>query len=171
MTRRRLIALVLVGLVALAATVGVGRWERSRWAARENAEMSSVYAAATSDGLISGRLDAYRLAPYFDCLLYHPPGHPQEVSALELCFDPNGILVETIDRLHGTPRFGTVRSDPSVSKTRLPVSRLEAAFLTVSAGIDPRLVGRLSGPTLPVSNTDLGISGSPGHRHSSNGTG
>lgn len=156
--RPRLPALVAAALVLLAGLALLGRWERDRNAAAQNHAMRSVYDVATSRGLDSTLLDAYRLDMQFDCLLYHPVGRPQDVAAYELCFDPHGRLVQTIDRHTGSPTFATLHEQPSLAAVRVPVHRLMAIFAARGVlATDPRFAGVGSdAPALPLVNGDTG---------------
>ncbi len=164
MSRRLGLPLVAVAAAALVGLVFVGRWEQRHNAANQNARMKSVFRLATSDGLLSRRLDAYRLASSFDCLLYAPPGDPTATSGLELCFDSQGRLVQTIDRRQATPRFASLQEQPSLATVRVPVPKLE--HLLVATGIyarDPRLKGAPLEPShLPIASSgDVGVFGVP----------
>ena len=163
-SRGRLLAGITAGIVLLGAMLVVGRWERGHNAAHENAVMARVFRLATAHGLISGQLDAYRLAGAFDCLLYHPPGRPDEVTALELCFGPTGRLIQTIDRRHDPPDYGDLQSQPSLATISVPVPKLLAAFFHVTGGQDSRIAGHFTDSTLPVGNNDIGARGTPPHR-------
>lgn len=160
MSPRLLLSLAGVALAVLVGLAFLGRWEQRHNAANQNARMAAVYRLATSDGLLSRRLDAYRLASAFDCLLYAPPGDPKATSGLELCFDGQGRLVQTIDRRQATPRFASLQEQPSLATVRVPVPQLE--HVLVATGVyarDPRLKGAPLGPThLPISSSgDVGV--------------
>lgn len=157
-TRPRVIYAVVPALALVVGLVFLGRWEEHHNAAVQNARMAAVYRLATSDGLISKRLYAYRLDWRFDCLVYSPPGRPSETNALELCFDPQGRLVETIDRRTPSPTFGSLREQPSLATVRVPVRRLLAALAALHAfQYDSRLAGvSRDRSTLPVRFDDLG---------------
>lgn len=148
-------ALALALLVAFASA---GRWESRRNAHIQNERMAAVFAKATSDGLISRRLWRYRLAAAFDCLSYKPVGEPRATNGLELCFWPDGRLVETIDRSSGTPHFASLLEHPALSTLRIPMPRLLRVFATAGAFKDPRWAGlsprHLS--RLPVGFADIG---------------
>lgn len=154
--------MVLIGLavllVSLAALAAIGRWERSRNAKRENDEMAAVYRRATSGGLISRRLNGYRLDQTFDCLVYAPRADPAAATGLELCFDAEGRLIETIDRSSGAPHFATLREEPGLATLRVSVSTLIGALRSLNAFADPRLAGvRLRQGILPVGFGDIGV--------------
>lgn len=142
----------------LAALAFAGRWESRRNASIQNERMAAVFAKATSDGLVSRRLWRYRFAAVFDCLSYKPPGEPAATNGLELCFWPDGRLVETIDRSSGTPHFASLLERPSLSTLRVPIPRLLQVFAAAGAFKDPRWAGlnprHLS--ALPVGFTDIG---------------
>lgn len=155
-TRRAYGASAVAALVVLAGFVALGRWEARHHAARENALMTAVYRMATSDGLASERLSAYRLGPTTDCLLYSPPGHPTWITALEVCFDPHGQVVETVDRRTPTPHIASLLEQPDLSTLRVPVHRLLGLFQSMGlfhsilAGYSPK------SSTLPVGFDDIG---------------
>jgi hypothetical protein len=151
---------VLSALVALAVLAGfaiLGRWERTRNARIQNEQMAAVFMRATSDGLASHRLDRYRLGWTIDCLTYVPRREPTALGGLELCFDREGRLVETIDRLSGTPHFASLQEAPGLSTIRVPVPRLLATFERAAGGRDPRLRGLPTNVSrLPTQNYDNG---------------
>jgi hypothetical protein len=128
--RRSAFVVPLVALVLLGGAVLAGRWEMRRHANDENSRMAIVYRAATARGLRSAALDAYRLAPAFDCLAYSAPAGP---DALELCFDPRGRLVETIDRRGVRPSIASLREQPSLATLRVPIHKLLTAFRAAGA--------------------------------------
>ncbi|HET8892641.1 MAG TPA: hypothetical protein VFM96_00890 [Gaiellaceae bacterium] len=160
MPRRELrMAIVLfVALAMLAALPFIGRWERNRNARTQNARLAAVFRRATSDGLVSHRLWRYRLDWSFDCLTYTPQGDPSATGGLELCFAPDGRLIETIDRSSGTAHFGELPEQPSLASLRVPIHDLVRAFAAAGAFHDPRLQGlkpdSLSG--LPIGFDDIG---------------
>lgn len=144
-------------LVALLALVVVGRWERSRNDRVQNTRMAAVFHRATSEGLVSKRLDLYRLADTFDCLDYRPPEQPKAKAAFELCFDREGRLVQTVERLTYPPRYASLLESPSAATLSVPVPRLLAAFAAVGAFRDPRFAGvTRNSSTLPVGFSDIG---------------
>ena len=115
MSPRRAAALGAVALVCLLVLIPIGRWERTRHARDEIRGMRRVLAAVRP--LDNPTLDAYRVGLVrFDCLLYGRGSNPY---ALELCIDPKGRLVETIDRRWGTPRIWSLREDPTRSTIRI----------------------------------------------------
>lgn len=121
MTRDAKRRLAIAGLVAagVVAAIFVGRWEGDRHAREQNAGMRRVLAAIGPIGSPS----AYRAGVGFgmDCLLYRRGENPY---ALELCFDPQGRIVETIDRRGASPKFSSLREEPSASTIRLDVDEL-----------------------------------------------
>ena len=160
--RRAVLLSALLAVVVLAALAVVGRWERSGNANRQNARMAAVFRTATSKGIVSPLLDRYRLTPTFDCLLYHAPGRPREMSDYELCFDERGRLVETIDRHTGLARFGSLVEDPSLATVTAPVPRLLAALAYLGIARDPRLAPTGIGRSLPLGFDDRGLHRYPG---------
>ena len=159
--------MVALAVVTLAVLPFVGRWERSRHARTENARMEAIYGAATSDGLNSKRLIRYRLDSSFDCFVYYPKGHPDELSAYELCFDPEGRLVETVNRRAGVPKFGSLLEEPSLAAVRVPVHELIAVLVERKAPpADARLAGLTMASTrLPLAEDDIGLFPFPVLRH------
>lgn len=119
MIRRGVIALVLVAL-ASACLVVVGRWEQRREVAHEVRGMRAVLAAI-------GPLDqvgatGYRIGPP-DCLAY-----PVQRNALglQICFDRDGTIVETVDRRPHEPTYSSLAYDPSLSPLHGSPARLRA---------------------------------------------
>jgi hypothetical protein len=159
MTRGPVVAAVCVA--ALAACVPLGRWEHRRMVDDERAGMAAAFRAATAQGLRSRALDAYRLAPAFDCLLYRTGS--TEPYGLELCFDPQGGLVETIDRRTRDVRISSLRAESREAGIVIPPARLLKAFAQVGMFSDDRIAGlRLSNDLLPVGFDDVGPRGGGG---------
>lgn len=87
--RVRIGTAVAIAVGVAVALVPIGRWERSRAIAHQQAGIERVW--KTVGGRVDApALDGFRLSPPLDCLLYHAP-------AYELCFD-GGRLVEAYDR-------------------------------------------------------------------------
>jgi hypothetical protein len=148
----RTAACIAIALVGLAL---VGRWEHRRASAHQRSLMAQTYRLATSQGLRSPLITAYRLAPTFDCLLYRAPGIG--AFAFELCFDRDGRLVETIDRRTADVRIASVRHEPSQAGIRIDPRLLLRAFRQVGMAKDPRVAGLSSKATqLPVGFDDSG---------------
>lgn len=147
----------LVAGAVLAGFAVLGRWERTHNARIQNERMAAVFTRATSDGLTSHRLDRYRLGWTTDCLTYVPQSDPTALGGLELCFDSQGRLVQTIDRTSGAPHFASLQEQPSLSTLRLPVPRLLATFEKAAGGRDVRLRGLPKNLSrLPIHNYDNG---------------
>ena len=70
--------------------------------------------------LDSPTLSGYRRQPGFDCLVYRRGANP---FALELCVDPQGRVVEAIDRRGGRRLIYDLHFDPRAST--LTVDRRE----------------------------------------------
>jgi O-antigen ligase len=126
-----------VSLVAASLAVVVllvaGVLERRHRAADQSRAMAAVVAEI-------GRLDAPQLDQYrylsFDmqCLLYRRGRDP---FALEACVDPDGRVIETIDRRTAPkPRIHSLRDDPTRSTTR--VDRVEVTRLLREYGLPAR---------------------------------
>ena len=107
---------VVVGLALLGGLVAVGRWEARRHARDENARIARIRALVGP--LDRPMPDAYRVnvGTGFDCLLWKRNGLPY---ALELCFTPDGRVVEAIDRRRGGPHIASLREDPGRATTRI----------------------------------------------------
>lgn len=116
--RRPMVIGLALAIVVLGLLVPVGRWERARAARDELAGMRRTLALVGP--LASPSLSGYRILPGLDCLTYRRGSNP---FALELCFDPSGRLVETVDRRTATRRISSLRADPTRSTIR--VDRVE----------------------------------------------
>ena len=131
---RRTIAVAALAVVACAVLVAVGRWEAGHRADVQNAGIRRVLGAVGS--LDSPSLSAFRYLSSFQCLLYRRNGNR---VALELCVDPNGRVIEAIDRRgSGDPRISSLRDDPGRATTI--VNRDEVDRLLVKMGVPRRLV-------------------------------
>lgn len=149
MTARGRIALLLAALVLVSvALVLLGRWEDDRAVRRELREMRRVL-NLVGPTLTARTPSAYRPAETFACLDYRTS--KEQPYGLELCFDAEGRLVETIDRRGSGIRVGSLREQPKAS--------------TIQVGVDTVLsVLRAAGPMqfgaavdeLPIGGPDLG---------------
>jgi hypothetical protein len=152
---RRAAIATTAAVVALAALVGLGRWEHGRFGDDQRARMNATFRTATVHGLISADLRGYRLSYNFDCLLYDSYGAPR--FGLEVCFDVHGRLVETIDRRTSDVRIASLRPEPALGERPVPMSKLLAAFRAARAFADPRLRdASVPAGQLPVVSSDLG---------------
>jgi hypothetical protein len=133
-TRRRAAGLALAVLAVCVVLVAVGRFEAGRRADDQNAGMQDVLDAIGP--LDSPSLSAFRFLPSFQCLLYRRDGNR---VALELCVDPEGRVVEAIDRRgSGDPEISSLRDDPVRSTVR--VDRGTVDRLLLEMGVPPRLI-------------------------------
>ena len=110
----RAAALAVAVVVAAAALVALGRWERSREGHRESDGFRIV--ERLIGPLDSPSLSGFRVLPGFDCLTYRRGANP---LALELCVDRAGRVVEAIDRRSYDRRIWSLRFDPSRSSVRV----------------------------------------------------
>jgi len=117
---RRVLGIVIAIVAALALLVAVGRWEQHRAAKNEMAGMRTVLAAIGGD-IRSPRLSGYRYGPP-DCLAYHDK---TMLLALQLCFDPDGRLIQSVDRRPEQPRYSSLEYEPSLSTIRFPRARID----------------------------------------------
>jgi hypothetical protein len=137
----RRIGLVAVAAVAIAVVlVVVGRWERSHRAHVQNAGMRRVLGEVGP--LDNPTLHDFRFLSSFQCLLYTRGKNP---FALEICADPQGRVVETIDRRGNGPKIWSLRDDPTRSTVR--IDRREFDKLLVELGVPPRLIRIAHGQT------------------------
>jgi hypothetical protein len=104
----------LAPVVVLAVLVGVGRFEGSHEARREQSGFRIV--ERLIGPLDSPGLSGYRVQSAFDCLTYRRGGN---VFALELCVDRAGRVVEAIDRRSYVRRIWSLTFDPSASDVRV----------------------------------------------------
>jgi hypothetical protein len=117
---RRVVGIGLGVVVALALLVAVGRWEEHHAARTELAGMRNVLAAIGGD-IDSPRLSGYRYGPP-DCLAYHDR---TMLLALQLCFDSEGRLVQSVDRRPEQPRYSSLEYQSSLSTIRFPRKRID----------------------------------------------
>lgn len=120
--------LALLVAVVLAALVGIGRWEGSRAAAAQVRGMERV--RALIGPLDSPSLSGYRVQPGFDCLVYRRGSNPY---ALELCVDPQGRVVETIDRRRFHRVISDLHYDPSASTLRVDRAEVDRLLRKMGA--------------------------------------
>jgi hypothetical protein len=117
---RRVVAVAVAALVGAAALVAVGRWEEHRAAEKEMDGMRVVL------GAIGGKIDSPRLSGYRfgppNCLAYHTD---TMLLALQLCFDSEGRLIQTVDRRPDQPRYSSLEYEPSLSTIRFPPARID----------------------------------------------
>jgi hypothetical protein len=117
---RRVWAIGLAVLAAVAVLIAVGRWEERRAARKELAGMRTVLAAIGGD-IVSPSLSGYRFGPP-DCLAYHDR---VTLLALQLCFDSQGRLIEAVDRRPNQPRYYSLQYKPSLSTIRFPRTEID----------------------------------------------
>jgi hypothetical protein len=120
MSLRAWVTVVGVAVIA-AALVGAGRWEGRRAADSQNAAMRRILAATGS--LDSTRLYGFREGPPA-CFAYRVGTNP---FALQLCFDSEGRLVETVDRRGDVPVYSSLMYEDKLATTRVApaeISRL-----------------------------------------------
>jgi hypothetical protein len=123
----RTAAVVVAAVVAAAALVVVGRHEGATSAASQVRGMERVLALVGP--LDSPTLSGYRRQPGFDCLVYRRGSNP---LALEVCVDPQGRVVEAIDRRRYVRRIYDLHFDPGASTLR--VNRAEVDRLLRKMG-------------------------------------
>jgi hypothetical protein len=120
---RRIAASAVLGLVALVILIPVGRWQRDRAISAAGRTMSTLVAIAGPN--LRSHLSGSRPDETFDCLLYSVGTNR---TAVELCFSPDGHLVESIDRRGATPSFLSFRDEPSASPVKVALPILIARF-------------------------------------------
>jgi hypothetical protein len=130
-SRRFALLAAAVVLIALALT-GTGRWERSHRAEVQNRGIRRV--VEEIGPLAASKPDLFRFLPQFQCLLYR---RGADRLALELCADPDGRVLEAIDR-RGETRIWSLRDDPGRATVRIDRAELDRWLLRL--GIPPRYV-------------------------------
>lgn len=124
--RRWRIAAALVAAVAI--VVVAGRVEVRHGDQVEMNEMRVVLAAVGD--IRTAQPTGYRLGPP-NCLAYSTPVNR---VGLQLCFDPTGRLVETVDRRPVQPVYASLAYDPSRSTIRFPQALIDRLLRSASAG-------------------------------------
>jgi hypothetical protein len=127
---RRAVGIACAVVVALPLLVAVGRWEEHRAARKEMAGMRTVL-TAIGGAIDSPRLSGYRYGPP-DCLAYHDK---TMLLALQLCFDSQGRLIQSVDRRPEQPRYSSLEYEPSLSTIRFPPKEIQALLQTAQAGV------------------------------------
>jgi hypothetical protein len=113
-------SLIVSSIVATAILlVLVGRWEERRSA---NIELGRMKAVLAQVGSISTAIPTGVRIGSPSCLAYPIP---QNRLGLQLCFDAQGRLVESVDRSVSPPIYGSLAYDPSLSTIRFPVPLVE----------------------------------------------
>ena len=141
MTARRRSALLLAALLLAAAALALlGRWEGDRAVRRELQEMRRVL-NLVGPTLTARTPSAYRPAETFACLDYRTS--EEEPYGLELCFDAEGRLVETIDRRGSEIRVGSLREQPGASTIRVGVDTVLSALRAAAPKLFPTTVDEL----------------------------
>lgn len=149
LTARGRIALTLAALLLVAVALALlGRWEGDRAVHRELREMRRVL-HLVGPTLTARTPSAYRPAETFACLDYRTS--EEEPYGLELCFDAEGRLVETIDRRGGGIRTGSLREEPEASTIRVGVDTVLSVLRAAAPKHFPATVDEL-----PVGGPDLG---------------
>lgn len=132
-TRARLLGGAVAALAAAVVLVATGRWERANHADQEMAGMRNLVQAVGP--LDSPDLVGFRYFKHFQCLAYERPQHG---IALELCVDPDGRVIEAIDRRSGELQVWSLREDPTASEVH--VDRRTVDRLLVRMGVPQRLI-------------------------------
>jgi hypothetical protein len=117
---RRAVQIAAAALVVAVALVLVGRLEASRHADRQNEGIAKVNQAVGP--LDSPSLEGFRFLARFQCLVYRRGANE---FALELCVDPEGRVVEAIDRRSGKTRWWSLREDPGAATVRVDRAEVE----------------------------------------------
>ena len=130
MTVRRLVtASALIALLGVA--VLYGRAE-GRSAVRNQQRQLDRLRKAVGPRLLRPGFTTYDGASGLTCLIYAARGRS---LGLELCFDPQGRLVEAVDRRTPNERIASLRWDPASAPSSIAPSLLRA----VLARVPPRL--------------------------------
>ena len=132
---KRFVALLVVLGAALArVAIPIGRRERSHADAVQVARMRAVQAAVGTE-LEQPALSAYRIDPGFLCLLY---ARGERYFAYELCYDPLGRLVETVDRSGSVAIYGSVVYDPALAPST--IARPQAVAMLIRHRVPAKIM-------------------------------
>jgi hypothetical protein len=121
-SRARAVILVIAVALGCAAVTALGRWEEHHSARVEVARMRKVLEAVGP--LATARATGYRLDNP-RCLAYSTP---ENRLGLQLCFDPVGRLVETVDRRGAQPVYASLNYEPSLSTIRFSPAFIDRLF-------------------------------------------
>ncbi len=148
----RRIGVVALFVLCAVLVVVAGRWDANRDTEAQRKGMARIFADAKQSRVP----DAWRITGSFRCLIYPQGGFPW---AFELCFDPAGGLVETIDRRSGLPNVYTLRSQPSKASIHVESRALDAVLRQMDAftptaprgpAVRPKLVFKPPPPALTI---------------------
>ncbi len=120
---RRAVAICAAVAVAL---VLAGRWQAGRDIDAQLRGIDGSFRAAARRPVP----EAWRLTGELRCLLY--PSGPT-VMAYELCFDPDGRLVEAVDRRDGGRRIYSLRFEPGKADIRVDSGALDRVLTEMDA--------------------------------------
>ena len=90
--------------------------------------MRAVLAAIGGD-IRSTRLSGFRVGPP-KCLAYHTR---DMLLALQLCFDSEGRLIQSVDRRPDQPRYSSLEYQPSLSTIRFAPARIDKLLQLTAA--------------------------------------
>ena len=116
---RRLLLLLAVS-AAVVVAIPVGRRERSHEDAVQLARIAAVRQEVGA-AIDQPSLRAYRADPGFLCLFY---ARGERYFALEVCYDPIGRLVETVDRRGPIAVYGSVAYRPEIAPVRVSTAEI-----------------------------------------------
>lgn len=120
---QRLFVFGCASVLVCISVIALGRWEEQHSARVEVARMQRVLTAVGP--LATAQVTGYRIDNP-RCLAYSTP---ENRFGLQLCFDPVGRLVETVDRRGAQPVYASLNYQPSLSTIRFPIGFVNRLFL------------------------------------------
>lgn len=113
-----LLAVLVVAVAGMA--IPVGRYERTHEDAVQLARIAAVR-QEVGPRIDDTSLRAYRTDPGFLCLFY---ARGERYFALQVCYDSQGRLVETVDRRGATAIYGSVSYRPELAPVRVSTAEV-----------------------------------------------
>jgi hypothetical protein len=136
LTRRMLLTGIAIVVAAL-VLIAVGRFERHQEQASVNRHIEEVR-AAIRPSLTRPGPDSYLYSPGRSCVLYGAAGRSY---GLELCVDPEGRVIEAVDRRGATSHFYSLVDEPRAAQLHISPILINSLINRVKASLIRRTKG------------------------------